>query len=72
MRSDSPRKFIRATRLKLGLTQKQAGEIFGGGINAFSRYERGVAAPSKALLALFALLDENPGLMRKIAPDLAE
>src|SRR4051794_30889171 len=30
---------IRAIRLKLGLTQAQAADLFGGGQNAFSKYE---------------------------------
>ncbi|WP_321968818.1 type II toxin-antitoxin system MqsA family antitoxin [Paraburkholderia tropica] len=31
---------IRAIRLELGLTQQEAAELFGGGVNAFSRYEK--------------------------------
>ena len=34
-------KFIARVRRKLDLDQKQAAEIFGGGVNAFSRYETG-------------------------------
>jgi len=37
---------VRVIREKLGLTQAQAGKIFGGGVNAFSRYERGESKPS--------------------------
>ena len=33
---------VRRIRTKLKLSQRRAGEIFGGGPNAFSRYERGV------------------------------
>ena len=33
--------FIVGVRRKLLLDQKEAGEIFGGGVNAFSRYEKG-------------------------------
>jgi HTH-type transcriptional regulator / antitoxin MqsA len=32
---------IKQIREKLNLTQQQASKIFGGGVNAFSRYERG-------------------------------
>jgi HTH-type transcriptional regulator/antitoxin MqsA len=31
--------FIATVRRKLDLDQREAGEIFGGGVNAFSRYE---------------------------------
>lgn len=37
--------FIVKVRKKLSLTQKEASEIFGGGVNAFSRYEKGNAQP---------------------------
>jgi HTH-type transcriptional regulator / antitoxin MqsA len=33
--------FIARVRKKLALDQREAGEIFGGGVNAFSRYEKG-------------------------------
>lgn len=58
-------KFIRSARLKLGLTQKQAGEIFGGGVNAFSRYERGITRPPRSLLALLRILEANPELLSR-------
>lgn len=32
---------IKQIRMKLKLTQKQAATIFGGGVNAFNRYEKG-------------------------------
>lgn len=50
-------------RKKLGLTQKQAGELFGGGVNAFSRYERGCITPPLALVQLFRILDRQPELL---------
>ena len=37
--------FIIAVRKKLNLDQREAGEIFGGGVNAFSRYENGETKP---------------------------
>ena len=33
--------FIASVRRKLALDQREAAEIFGGGVNAFSRYENG-------------------------------
>lgn len=57
---------IRRIRNKLGLTQKEAGNIFGGGHNAFSRYERGSARQSKATDSLLRLLDRHPQLLEEI------
>jgi len=51
---------IRRIRKKLHINQKEAAEYFGGGVNGFSRYERGETPPPKALSGLFILLDENP------------
>jgi HTH-type transcriptional regulator/antitoxin MqsA len=44
----------------LGLTQKEAGVIFGGGKNAFSRYERGAIVPMLAVSNLLKLLKRHP------------
>ena len=38
--------FIVNVRKKLDLGQREAAEIFGGGINAFSRYENGKTKPA--------------------------
>jgi len=58
---------VRGIRKKLGLTQSKAAEIFGGGVNAFSEYERGVTQPSKSTMALLRLLDKHPELLREVA-----
>lgn len=58
--------FILNVRKKLGLGQREAGEIFGGGVNAFSRYENGKAEPPVALIKLFKLLDKHPELLNEI------
>jgi HTH-type transcriptional regulator/antitoxin MqsA len=55
--------FIRGVRKKLHLDQKEAGEIFGGGVNAFSRYENGKTMPPVALVKLFRLLDVHPEML---------
>ena len=44
--------FIVSVRKKLNLGQREAAEIFGGGINAFSRYENGRTKPPLALVKL--------------------
>jgi HTH-type transcriptional regulator/antitoxin MqsA len=59
-------KFIRSVRKKLDLDQRQTGAIFGGGVNAFSRYETGKAEPPVALVKLLALLDRHRELLNEI------
>jgi HTH-type transcriptional regulator/antitoxin MqsA len=58
--------FIARVRKKLGLGQRQAAAIFGGGPNAFSRYENGKTKPPLALVRLFQLLDQHPNLLKEI------
>ncbi len=50
-------------REKLKLTQQKACDIFGGGINAFSRYERGETPIPKPLSQLLRLLGKHPNLL---------
>lgn len=54
---------IRAVRERLGLSQSQASEIFGGGANAFSKYERGDVMQSVAMDRLLKVADFVPGVM---------
>lgn len=58
--------FIINVRRKLALDQKEAGEIFGGGVNAFSRYENGKTKPPLSLIKLFKLLNNYPELLSEI------
>jgi len=58
--------FIINVRKKLDLGQREAAEIFGGGVNAFSRYENGKTKPPLALVKLFKLLDRHPDLLTEI------
>ena len=55
-----------AVRKKLHLDQREAAEIFGGGANAFSRYENGKTKPSLALVKLLKVLDRHPDLLGEI------
>ena len=57
---------VRRIRKKLRLTQHAAAALFGGGPNAFSRYERGEAMQSVALDRLLRLLDRYPSLLGEI------
>ena len=58
--------FITSVRKKLNLDQREAAEIFGGGVNAFSRYENGKTKPPLALVKLFKLLDRHPDLLSEV------
>lgn len=58
--------YISRVRKKLKLGQQEAARIFGGGINAFSRYERGKTKPPLSLVKLFMVLDRHPELLNEI------
>lgn len=58
--------FIVRVRKKLDLDQREAAEIFGGGVNAFSRYETGRTKPPLALVKLLGILDRHPDLIHEI------
>lgn len=58
--------FITSVRKKLALDQREAAEIFGGGINAFSRYENGKTRPPLALVKLLKVLDRHPDLLDEV------
>lgn len=58
--------FITNVRKKLDLDQREAAEIFGGGVNAFSRYENGKTKPPLALVKLLKLLDRHPDLLGEV------
>jgi HTH-type transcriptional regulator / antitoxin MqsA len=60
------REFICEVRKKLALGQREAGTLFGGGANAFSRYENGKAKPPVALVQLFRVLERHPELLDEI------
>jgi HTH-type transcriptional regulator / antitoxin MqsA len=59
-------KFIVRVRKKLSLDQREAGEIFGGGVNAFSRYENGKTKPPLALVKLLTVLNNHPNLLNEV------
>jgi HTH-type transcriptional regulator / antitoxin MqsA len=58
--------FVANVRKKLALDQREAAEIFGGGVNAFSRYENGKTKPPLALVKLLKLLDRHPELLNEV------
>ena len=58
--------YITTVRKKLDLDQREAAEIFGGGVNAFSRYENGKTRPPLALVKLLKMLDRHPDLLAEV------
>ncbi len=58
--------FIAGVRKKLALDQREAAAIFGGGVNAFSRYENGKTKPPLALVQLLRVLDRHPDLLSEV------
>jgi HTH-type transcriptional regulator/antitoxin MqsA len=58
--------YIAHVRKKLDLDQREAAEIFGGGVNAFSRYENGKTKPPLALVKLLKVLDVHPDLLNEV------
>jgi HTH-type transcriptional regulator/antitoxin MqsA len=58
--------FIARVRKKLALDQREAAVIFGGGPNAFSRYENGKTRPPVALVTLLQVLDRHPQLLDEV------
>ena len=58
--------YIAMVRKKLNLDQRQAAEIFGGGVNAFSRYENGRNKPPLSTVTLLKMLDQKPELLEMV------
>jgi HTH-type transcriptional regulator/antitoxin MqsA len=58
--------YIAKVRKKLDLDQREAAEIFGGGVNAFSRYENGKTKPPLALVKLLKVLERHPDLLNEV------
>ena len=57
---------MRTIRRKLGLRQAEAGKLFGGGISAFSEYERGKTQPHKSTVLLLQLIAHHPELLKEL------
>jgi HTH-type transcriptional regulator / antitoxin MqsA len=63
---------VRAARKKLGLSQRDAGRVIGGGPNAFQKYEAGDVILSKAADTALRLLSNDPERLRELVPDTSQ
>ena len=57
---------IKKVRELLNLNRGQASKVFGGGPNAFSKYERGEIHPSEAVNKLMVLVRDVPEARKKL------
>ena len=57
---------VAAARERLGLSQRKAGELLGGGPRAFQKYEAGSQAVSVPMSRLLTLLANNPKRLREL------
>lgn len=57
---------VREVRERLGLSQQEAANIFGGGTNGFSKYERGETAQSVAMDRLLRLVMADPSKLDEL------
>lgn len=57
---------IRKLREKLKLTQKEAGELLGGGANSFQKYESGEVSPSQSMINLLLLLSNDTTRIKEL------
>lgn len=57
------------SRVKLGLTQDQAATVFGGGRNAFSKYERAEVSQSVAMDKLIKVCLRHPNVFNELLYD---
>jgi HTH-type transcriptional regulator/antitoxin MqsA len=59
-------KEVQKIRKQLKLTQKDASLLFGGGVNAFNRYEKGINPIPKPLSLLLMLLEKHPNQLQEL------
>ena len=67
----SSEEIIRARRT-LSLTQEQAARVFGGGRNAFSKYERGEISQSVAMDKLIRICLNHREVFHELARDITK
>ena len=63
---------VATVREALGLSQRKAGELLGGGPRAFQKYEAGKQAVSVPMSHLLRLLANDPARLRELAPGVVK
>jgi HTH-type transcriptional regulator/antitoxin MqsA len=63
---------VRRIRRKLGLSQREAGLVIGGGPNAFQKYEAGDILVSHAISSALRVLDAHPDALTILLAHRAE
>ena len=61
-----PPEEVARIRKKLGLSQRKAGALLGGGPRSFQKYESGTDWVTKAMANLLRLLDRHPTLIKEL------
>jgi HTH-type transcriptional regulator/antitoxin MqsA len=64
-------KQVARVREALGLSQRKAGELLGGGPRAFQKYESGKQAVSVPMSLLLRLLAQDPSRLKELTPSAA-
>jgi HTH-type transcriptional regulator/antitoxin MqsA len=63
---------VRRIRRKLGLSQREAGGVIGGGPNAFQKYEAGDVVVSQGIASALRVLDAHPEALAILVAHRAE
>ena len=63
---------VRRIRRKLGLSQREAGLVIGGGPNAFQKYEAGDIMVSHAISSALRVLDAHPDALALLVAHRSE
>ena len=59
--------YVRAAREAVGVSQREAGRLFGGGATAFYKYETAKSVPSDGMANLLWLALEHPEIVRELS-----
>src|SRR5215211_4349032 len=61
---------VTRAREALGLSQRKASELLGGGPRAFQKYESGTQAVSVPMSHLLTLLENDPSRLKELLPEI--
>ena len=57
---------VKRIRTMMGLTQREAGALLGGGPNAFQKYEQDTVTVSKPMSNLLRILERHPEVLEEL------